>query len=121
MAVASCLLGADFGTGGAKAALIDDAGVQLGYACEEYPIYTDRPGWSEHDAPRYWEASCRMARRLLADSGRSPSDVRGVAISSALPSVVLVDGEGSPLPRAYNLIGCPATTVALALSGIRIR
>ena len=50
--MADYLLGADFGTGGAKVALIDSEGEQLGYAFEEYPILTDHPGWSDHDAPR---------------------------------------------------------------------
>ncbi len=103
------LLGADFGTGGAKVALIDSAGRQLGYAYEEYPIHTDHPGWSEHDAPRYWDAFCRMTRKVVADTGIDPADIRGVATSSALPSVVLVDRDGQPLPRAYNLMDRRAT------------
>ena len=69
----SFLLGADFGTGGAKVALVSDAGEQLGYAFEEYPIHTDGPGWSEHDAPRYWEAFCRLTRKVLAESRVSPA------------------------------------------------
>ncbi|MFO7533763.1 MAG: FGGY family carbohydrate kinase [Candidatus Limnocylindrales bacterium] len=107
--MADCLLGADYGTGGAKVALIDDSGVQLGYAFEEYPIHTDHPGWSEHDAPRYWDAFCRMTRKVLAETGVDPADIRGVATSSALPSVVLVDHHGAPLPRAYNLMDRRAT------------
>jgi ribulokinase len=107
--MADLLLGADYGTGGAKVALIDAAGEQLGYAYEEYPIYTDHPGWSEHDAPRYWDAFCRMVRKVLADTGVDPAEIRGVAASSALPSVVLVDGDGEPLPRAYNLMDRRAT------------
>ncbi|MEA2025388.1 MAG: FGGY-family carbohydrate kinase [Chloroflexota bacterium] len=107
--MADCLLGADYGTGGAKLALIDSSGEQLGYAYEEYPIYTDQPGWSEHDAPRYWDAFCRMTRKILADTGVDPAHIRGVAASSALPSVVLVDRDGEPLPRAYNLMDRRAT------------
>jgi len=107
--MASLLLGVDFGTGGAKAALIDSAGQQLGYAFEEYPILTDRPGWSEHDAPRYWEVFGRLVRAVLDESRCAPADIRGVAISSALPSVVLVDRDGEPLPRAYNLMDRRAT------------
>ena len=72
------LLGADFGTGGAKVALVSDAGEQLGYAFEEYPIHTDQPGWSEHDAPRYWEVFCRLTRRVLAES-RVPPGGRSAA------------------------------------------
>ncbi len=107
--MADYLLGADYGTGGAKVALIDAAGAQLGYAYEEYPIHTDQPGWSEHDAPRYWDAFCRMVRKVLAETGVDPAEIRGVATSSALPSVVLVDGAGEPLPRAYNLMDRRAT------------
>ncbi len=105
----SYLLGADFGTGGAKVALVSEAGEQLGYAFEEYPIHTDGPGWSEHDAPRYWEAFCRLTRRVLAESRVAPTDVRGIAVSSALPSVVFIDADGAPLPRAYNLMDRRAT------------
>lgn len=107
--MADYLLGADYGTGGAKVALIDASGVQLGYAFEEYPIHTDRPGWSEHDAPRYWDAFCRMTRKVLAETGVDPAEIRGVAASSALPSVVLVDRDGEPFPRAYNLMDRRAT------------
>jgi xylulokinase len=103
------LLGADFGTGGAKVALVDEAGEQLGYAFEEYPIHTDGPGWSEHDAPRYWEAFCRLTRKVLATSGAPAREISGIAVSSALPSVVFVDAQGSPLPRAYNLMDRRAT------------
>jgi xylulokinase len=99
----SYLLGADFGTGGAKVALVSEAGEQLGYAFEEYPIHTDGPGWSEHDTPRYWDAFCRLTRRVLAESRAAPSGIQGIAVSSALPSVVFIDVDGAPLPRAYNL------------------
>jgi ribulokinase len=105
----SFLLGADFGTGGAKVALVSDQGEQLGYAFEEYPIYTDGPGWSEHDAPRYWEAFCRLTRKVLAESRVAPAEIRGIAVSSALPSVVFIDADGAPLPRAYNLMDRRAT------------
>ena len=107
--MADYLLGADFGTGGAKVALIDAAGEQLGYAFEEYPIHTDHPGWSEHDAPNYWDAFCRMTHQVLAATGVDATDIRGVATSSALPSVVLVDAASEPLPRAYNLMDRRAT------------
>lgn len=105
----TCLLGADFGTGGAKVALVSDQGEQLGYAFEEYPIHTDGPGWSEHDATRYWDVFCRLTQAVLAQSGRSPGEIGGIAVSSALPSVVFVDHSGAPLPRAYNLMDRRAT------------
>jgi sugar (pentulose or hexulose) kinase len=100
----SLLLGIDFGTGGAKACLIDATGTVRGFAFEEYPILTDRPGWSEHDAAVYWPTACRLIRACLAKAGVDNGAVKGVAVSSALPSLVLVDRQHRPVERAWNLM-----------------
>ncbi|HET6440115.1 MAG TPA: FGGY family carbohydrate kinase [Anaeromyxobacter sp.] len=102
--MSDCLLGIDYGTGGAKAALIDAEGTLRAYAFEEYPILTARPGWSEHDALGYWPVACRLIRRCLAEAKVSGREVRGVAASSALPSLVMVDNKGQPVEHAYNLM-----------------
>ncbi len=102
--MSDCLLGIDYGTGGAKAALIDAEGTLRAYSFEEYPILTARPGWSEHDAGQYWPVACRLIRRCLAEAGVAGREVRGVAVSSALPSLVMVDRDGQPVERAYNLM-----------------
>ena len=47
------LLGIDYGTGGAKATIINTEGKELSYAFEEYQIYTPHAGWSEHDPDLY--------------------------------------------------------------------
>lgn len=102
-------MGLDYGTGGGKACLIDDQGKTLAHAVEEYPILNPAPGWSEHDAANYWEAAIRMIRKCLEQSGASSSDIRGIAISSALPSMVMIDEAGNPLGNAYNLMDRRAT------------
>ena len=99
------LLGLDYGTGGAKAALVNaEDGSVTGYAFEEYPILTPKPSWSEHDAFRYWEVACRLIQKILSETRIAPSEIRGVAVSSALPSLVMVDRAGQPLTNAYNLM-----------------
>lgn len=98
------LLGIDYGTGGAKACIIDAEGNVLGFAFQEYPFYHDRPGWSEHDPQLYWSIACRMIRECMAQAHIQPGEVRGVAVSSALPSLVMVDKGHQPLQRAYNLM-----------------
>jgi len=103
------LLGLDYGTGGAKAALVDTEGAVRGYAFEEYPILTPNPGWSEHDPARYWDAGCRVVREALGKAGASGDQVKGVAVSSALPSMVMVDADGDPVNNAYNLMDRRAT------------
>ncbi len=103
------LIGIDYGTGGGKAAIIDESGEVRGYAYEEYTIFTDHPGWSEHDAENYWQLACRLLPKILAEAGARPSEVKGVAVSSALPSLVMVDAAGNPVGRAYNLMDRRAT------------
>ena len=103
------LLGIDYGTGGAKAAIINTQGDVLGFAFQEYPFYHDHPGWSEHDADRYWTVCCELTQACLAEAQIDPRDIRGIAVSSALPSMVMVDKAGNPINRAYNLMDRRAT------------
>lgn len=95
------LLGLDFGTGGAKICALSAGGEVLYQGYEEYPQYHDRPGYSEHDPGRYWQA----AQRLIADAvAAAGGDVAAVAVSCALPSLVIVAADGEPIGRAINLL-----------------
>ncbi len=98
------LVGLDYGTGGAKAAVIDETGSDRGFAYEEYPIVQETPLWSEHEATAYWPIACRLIRAALADAGVSAEQVAGVAVSSALPSMVMIDKRGEPINRGYTLM-----------------
>lgn len=107
--MADFLLGIDYGTGGAKACIIDTQGEVLGFAFEEYPFIHERPGWSEHDASRYWDVACRLIGASIVQAHIKPSEIRGIAVSSALPSMVMVDSDHKPIHRAYNLMDRRAT------------
>lgn len=98
------VLGIDYGTGGGKVALIDESATVRGYAFQEYPIHTDHPGWSEHDAPTYWNLACTLIPKVLEQAHAKALEVKAVAISSAMPSLVMVDEAGEPVARAYNLM-----------------
>jgi xylulokinase len=102
--MAALFLGLDFGTGGAKAALMDAEGGVRGYAFEEYASLHPCPGWSEHDPAVYWDATGRLIRQCLAQAGVAAAEIRGLALSSALPSLVLVDDHDQPIGNAYNLM-----------------
>lgn len=98
------LLGIDYGTGGAKACIIDTQGQVLGFGFKEYPFFHDKPGWSEHDPVLYWSIACELIQSCLAQARIDPQAIRGVAVSSALPSLVMVDRQHNPIQRAYNLM-----------------
>lgn len=98
------LLGIDFGTGGGKAVIINKRADVLGYGFEEYEIFTEKPGWSEHNASEYWNVACRVIKSALSQSEIDPSGIKGIAVSSALPSMVMVGKDGEPVARSYNLM-----------------
>ncbi|TVR71887.1 MAG: carbohydrate kinase, partial [Spirochaetaceae bacterium] len=102
--MSNCFLGVDYGTGGAKATVIDDTGAVIGFAFEEYPFFHDQPGWSEHDARNYWDAACRLIHTVISEAGIKAAEVKGIGLSSALPSMVMVDRNHNPVHRAYNLL-----------------
>ena len=107
--MAQYLLGIDYGTGGAKACLIDDQGQVLGFTFEEYPFIHEHPGWSEHEPALYWEIAQRLIRGAVAEANADPREIKGIAVSSALPSLVMADRQGDPVQRAYNLMDRRAT------------
>ncbi len=101
--------GLDFGTGGAKGCIIDLDGKVLSYAFSEYPIINLKPGWSEHDPGLYWKISRQIVNECMEKAKVEPQEIKGVAISSALPCMVMVDREGEPINNAYNLMDRRAT------------
>lgn len=107
--MADYLLGIDYGTGGAKACIIDPEGSVLGFTFEEYPFIHERPRWSEHEPALYWEIACRLVKGALLEAGIRAAEVRGIAVSSALPSLVMVGRDHHPIQRAYNLMDRRAT------------
>jgi len=107
--MADYLLGLDYGTGGAKACIIDVEGQVLGFGFEEYPFIHEKPGWSEHDPMGYWEVACRLIRGCVDQAHINPAEIRGIGVSSALPSMVMVDKDNNPIHRAYNLMDRRAT------------
>ena len=102
--MANYFLGIDYGTGGAKGCIADLKGKVLSYYFEEYPIITLKPGWSEHDPLLYWEVACRIIKNCLKKAGAEPSEIKGIAVSCALPSMVMIDRQGNPINNAYNLM-----------------
>jgi xylulokinase len=107
--MAQYLMGMDYGTGGAKVTIIDDQAEVLSYAFREYKIFTNQPGWSEHDPVNYWVIACEMIKECIAKANIDPKDIKGFANSSALPSMVMVDDKHNPVNMAYNLMDRRAT------------
>ena len=98
------LLGIDHGTGGLKACIVDDELNVCSYAFREYLIHTNNQNWSEHNPNKAWEKTCEVIKECIKEAGISPNDIVGIANSSALPSMVMVDKNHNPINYAYNLM-----------------
>ena len=98
------LLGIDFGTGGSKACLTDSELKPMAYAFREYPILTERADWSEHEPEDYWRTACENVRECVRKAGVNPREIAAVAVSAAMPSMVLTGEDGRAVGRAFNLM-----------------
>lgn len=97
-------LGLDYGTGGAKACIMDQDANVIGYSFQEYPIFTQSPRWSEHNAELYWSAACSLIKDCINKTGIESRDIKCIGTSSAMPCLVMVDEAGNPVHNAYNLM-----------------
>jgi xylulokinase len=91
------LLGLDVGTTGTKAIVFDEEGHVCASAYREYPFLHPRPGWSDLNSERVWQAVVEAVREA---AGRSPGPVRALSISSQGEAATPVSAAGEVLAPA---------------------
>lgn len=84
-------LGIDIGTSGTKTLAIRGDGTLLGSASAEYPCFTPKPLWSEQNPDDWWRAVVETVRRVVAENGLTPSEVRGIGLSGQMHGSVFLD------------------------------
>jgi xylulokinase len=100
--MANFLIGCDIGTSGAKAIVIDDQGKILACDYIEYPLYSSRPGWSEHDPKDYWKVFKHVVGGVIHASKIDVKNVKGISISACSPCSVFVDEKGNALDQSQT-------------------
>jgi xylulokinase len=94
---ASCLLGIDVGTSGAKALVIDPQGSVLAAVTTEYTFQTPRPGWTEQDPGVWWGATVASVRSALEKAGIGGSHIAAIGLTGQMHGLVLLDESGQPV------------------------
>jgi xylulokinase len=94
------LIGHDVGTGGCKSVLTDADGKVLAAAFAPYPTSHPGPTLVEQDPADWWRATCINTRRLIDESGVSPSSIAGIGFAGQMVCVVPVDRFGDPVRTA---------------------
>lgn len=85
------LIGIDVSTTGAKALICDEGGQVLGTVTTEYPSYTPHPLWSEQNPEDWWQATCKSVHQVIARTGISGAEVKGIGLSGQMHGLVMLD------------------------------
>ncbi len=97
------VLGIDIGTTATKALLLDvDSGAYHTSTSQEYPLYSDFPGWAEAD-PRDWVRGMNEAlSQLRKERPEAFGAVKALAVCGMVPAVVLLDRHYHVLRRSIQ-------------------
>lgn len=94
------VIGVDLGTSAVKSLLIDREGRVCGEASEPYPLFQEKPGYSEQDPEQWVEGTVAALRELVRHSGVDPAHIEGMSFSGQMHGLVLLDAEYNVLRRA---------------------
>jgi len=96
----SYIIGTDLGTTSTKSVLYDQAGHVIASANVGYPLYHDQVNMAEEDPDEIWQAVQQSIQQLT--SHVDPTEIKGVAFSSAMHSLILLDEQVQPLTRVIT-------------------
>ncbi|MGQ9555929.1 MAG: xylulokinase [Anaerolineae bacterium] len=94
------LLSLDLGTSTIKAGVFDRHGREVTIASEEYLVIPEGDTTVELPAEVFWEVSCRVIHRALAQAPAVARHIAGVSISSHAETLVFLDSFGRPVRPA---------------------
>jgi sugar (pentulose or hexulose) kinase len=89
------VIGCDVGSQSTRATLVSFEGRVVGEASDGYGIDFPRPLWAEQPVERWIEALTTAIRRVMAETGTSPQDVKAIALATQVDGVVAVDATGN--------------------------
>jgi xylulokinase len=85
-------LGIDIGTGGSRALLVNGDGTLRGsFTAAHAGITMHQPLWAEQDPDDWWNAAQLAIRGVLAETGVSGAEIRGIGLSGQMHGLTLLD------------------------------
>lgn len=96
------VLGVDIGTTSTKSVLFSESGEVIAKHTIGYPLYTPTPMTAEQDPEQIYQAVVGTMRETLKKSTISPSQLLCVSFSSAMHSLIAIDGSDKPLTQCIT-------------------
>ncbi|QHW33303.1 gluconokinase [Paenibacillus rhizovicinus] len=91
------MIGIDIGTTSTKSVLFRENGEVVTMAHEGYPLYTPTPSIAEQDPEHIFSAVVSTVKQVMATARIEAGAVLLASFSSAMHSVIPIDGAGNPL------------------------
>lgn len=91
-------LGVDIGTSGCKTVAVDAKGRVVASRVFDYPLYSERPGWSEQEPRDWWRATEQGIAAIAEELG--DAEIVGIGLSGQMHGMVALDEDGRVLRRA---------------------
>ncbi|QIK70660.1 xylulokinase [Erysipelothrix sp. HDW6C] len=96
----SLYIGIDLGTGSLKGIVVTYSGSVIAKSTASYDVISPHLGYSEQDPKDWYEAFEKVLFQLIADIPSLKDDIRGIAISGQMHSLVMLDAKGHPVRNA---------------------
>jgi gluconokinase len=116
-AAAAVVLGVDIGTTSTKVVAFDPSGAAWGDHTVGYPLEEPEPGEAVQDPDTILRAVLTATAAAAAEATGRGAEVRGLAFSAAMHSLIALDGNGRPLTPSITWADNRATEQAERLRG----
>lgn len=93
-------LGIDIGTSSCKVVAVDARGRVVEVVTGDYPLYSDRHGWSEQDPEDWWQTTDRCVRELVSRLPAGGGEVVAIGVSGQMHGLVALDEQHRVIRRA---------------------
>ncbi len=103
-------IGADVGTGSARAGLFDVEGNLMGACAHEIKTWRPQPGFAQQSTADIWAATCHCVHDVVRRTGTDVRQVSGIAFA-ATSSLVAAATKGAPVSVSPD--GAPEQDVIL--------
>jgi len=96
------VLAIDLGSGGPKVGLVDQQGFVKSSGFAHTPLFFLPNGGVEQDPNDWWQAVSSTAKKVIQQSGVSPSEIVAISVTSQWSVIVAVDEHGDALMNAIS-------------------
>ena len=104
------VIGVDCGTSGTKTVLFGEDGSVIASKTIEYPMYQPKNGYAEQQPGDWANAMIGTIKAVMAQSGVSKDDVKGIGISGQMHGLVMLDKDNNVIRP--SIIWCDQRTAA---------